>query len=96
MVFSDLFFLYIFIPAVMLCYALARCADKAYADNSRHGRFAMPENICPFSNAVLIVFSLIFYAWGEPVYIFLMLLCVGVNYTGGQSLFTYSSCLQAC
>ncbi len=83
MVFSDLFFLYIFIPAVMLCYALARCADKAYADNSRHGRFAMPENICPFSNAVLIVFSLIFYAWGEPVYILLMLASVLMNYVVG-------------
>ncbi len=83
MVFSDLFFLYIFIPAVMLCYSLARCADRAYADNARNSRFSMPNNICPFSNGVLIVFSLIFYAWGEPVYILLMLASVVMNYVVG-------------
>ncbi|MDE5772115.1 MAG: MBOAT family protein [Ruminococcus sp.] len=31
-------------------------------------------------NIVLIIFSLIFYAWGEPVYVFLMLLSAFVNY----------------
>lgn len=31
-------------------------------------------------NTVLIIFSLIFYAWGEPVYVFLMILSALVNY----------------
>ena len=31
-------------------------------------------------NVVLLVFSLLFYAWGEPVYIFLMLAMAGANY----------------
>ncbi|MDR0596484.1 MAG: MBOAT family protein [Clostridiales Family XIII bacterium] len=31
-------------------------------------------------NGVLVVFSLVFYAWGEPVYIFLMLATVFVNW----------------
>ena len=31
-------------------------------------------------NALLFVFSLLFYAWGEPVYVLLMLLSLGVNY----------------
>ena len=31
-------------------------------------------------NIVLLVFSLIFYAWGEPVYVILMLLSIIVNY----------------
>lgn len=31
-------------------------------------------------NTILIVFSLIFYAWGEPLYVLLMLLSVAVNY----------------
>lgn len=35
-------------------------------------------------NAVLVVFSLIFYAWGEPVYVFLMLGSVVVNYLCGR------------
>ena len=34
-------------------------------------------------NAVLLLFSLVFYAWGEPVYIVLMLLSSMVAYLGG-------------
>ena len=34
-------------------------------------------------NLVLFLFSLLFYAWGEPVYIVLMLLSILVSYTGG-------------
>lgn len=33
-----------------------------------------------YRNVVLLVFSLIFYAWGEPVYVLLMLLSIIVNY----------------
>ena len=35
-------------------------------------------------NIVLVVFSLLFYAWGEPLYILLMLASVGVNYGFGR------------
>ena len=35
-------------------------------------------------NAVLLLFSLVFYAWGEPVYIVLMLLSVLMNYAFGR------------
>lgn len=37
----------------------------------------------PAKNAVLIVFSLIFYAWGEPVYLFLMFATIMVDYFFG-------------
>ena len=37
-------------------------------------------------NIVLIVFSLVFYAWGEPVYIFLMLGTLAVDYLFGLLL----------
>ena len=33
-----------------------------------------------YRNIVLLIFSLIFYAWGEPVYVLLMLLSIIVNY----------------
>lgn len=36
-----------------------------------------------YRNWVLIVFSLIFYAWGEPVWVFLLLGSVTVNYVAG-------------
>ena len=34
-------------------------------------------------NGILVFFSLLFYAWGEPLYVFLMLFSVAVNFTGG-------------
>lgn len=34
-------------------------------------------------NLVLLVFSLGFYAWGEPIYIILMLVSILISYTGG-------------
>ena len=40
-------------------------------------------------NTVLIIFSLIFYAWGEPVYVFLMLLSAVVNYFAGLIIRKY-------
>ncbi len=53
MVFSSLFFLYVFLPLNLILY------------------FAIPNMRA--KNAVLLIFSLFFYAWGEPVFVFIML-----------------------
>ena len=53
MVFSSLFFLYIFLPLNLILY------------------FAMKD--IKAKNIVLLAFSLFFYAWGEPVFVFIML-----------------------
>lgn len=37
-------------------------------------------------NAVLLIVSLIFYAWGEPVYIFLMMISILFNYFSGLDI----------
>ena len=79
MVFSDLFFLFVFLPLFGLSYLLAAWADKRVTDN-RSPRSQAAKN------AVLVAFSLIFYAWGEPVYVFLMLLCVLLNYLAGRGI----------
>lgn len=34
-------------------------------------------------NAILLIFSLVFYAWGEPIYIFLMMFSIFFNYICG-------------
>ncbi len=78
MVFSDLFFIFAFLPAFMLCYLLAYWVDKKV--------FTLGEYPATVRNAVLVVFSLIFYAWGEPVYVFLMLISVLINYIAGLSI----------
>ncbi len=76
MVFSDLFFLFVFIPAFMLLYMAA-----ALADRNSVGVFGKGQNKA--KNFVLVCFSLIFYAWGEPLYVFLMLVIVFFNFRFG-------------
>ncbi len=63
MVFSDVFFLYVFLPALFLAYFIIK--------NDTYRR------------AVLILFSLFFYAWGEPVCVFLMIGLVFADYVFG-------------
>lgn len=53
MVFSSLFFLYLFLPLNLICYFFAPTLKS--------------------KNVVMLVFSLLFYAWGEPAYLFLLL-----------------------
>lgn len=65
MVFSSLFFLFIFLPLVLLLYYLVPHRQR---------------------NFILFIASLIFYAWGEPLYIFLMFFSIVVNYTFGLLL----------
>ena len=36
-----------------------------------------------FRNLIILIMSLIFYAWGEPVYVFLMIASIIINYIGG-------------
>lgn len=76
MVFSDLFFIYAFIPAFALCYMLGALIDKYILNEDGTQSFAA-------KNTMLVIFSLIFYAWGEPVYVFLMLGSVLLNYFSG-------------
>lgn len=82
MVFSDLFFLFAFLPAFIICYLIAALIDKSVG--TRHGN--------AFKNVALVVFSLIFYAWGEPVYVFLMMGCVVVNYLVGRLIDRSEGC----
>ena len=42
-----------------------------------------------FKNITLLIFSLIFYAWGEPIYIILMVFSSIVDYTNGRMIEKY-------
>ena len=63
MVFSSLIFLFLFLPACLICY------------------FLVPG--LKAKNLVLVVFSLVFYAWGEPFYVLLLLASAAMNYFAG-------------
>lgn len=76
MVFSDLFFLFVFMPAFFACYALAAFIDSRIFTKNDSKSFKC-------KNYMLVAFSLIFYAWGEPVYVFLLLVSVFINYVAG-------------
>lgn len=63
MLFSDLFFLFFFMPLCCILYYIAKDIKQ--------------------KNSVLIIFSLFFYAFGEPVKVLFLLLSVGINYIVG-------------
>ncbi len=67
MIFADLLFLYLFIPLFGISMLLARLWGRR------------SESMAP-QNLVLLAFSLLFYAWGEPVYILLLLFGVAVSF----------------
>ena len=62
MVFSSLYFLFLYLPIVLLIYYIAPLRLR---------------------NAVLLVFNLIFYGWGEPKYILIMFASIAIDYTHG-------------
>lgn len=78
-----LVFIYVFLPAAAICYALGRCGDHSRMRRLREYGQPRIRCECPYSNAVLIIFSLIFYAWGEPIYVALMIVSVFMNYVVG-------------
>lgn len=84
MLFSDLFFLYVFLPAFFVLYFFAWGADQSRIEKIQAGGGAAQEadkREAPFCrNIVVTLFSLIFYAWGEPVYILLLLAAVAISF----------------
>ena len=70
MIFSSIFFIFIFLPLTLLVYYLTPFKAK---------------------NLVLLLVSLIFYAWGEPVYVLLMLFSIGINYVSGREIEVFRS-----
>lgn len=63
MVFSSVSFLYFFLPAFLICYALL-----------------------PWRNATALVFSVLFYVWGEGLFVLVLLLSVLINFVAGRAV----------
>ena len=51
--------------------------------------FMIPPKFLKWRNLVLFVTSLIFYGWGEPLYVFLMIFTILVDYIGGYFVDKY-------
>ncbi|MGI6118949.1 MAG: MBOAT family O-acyltransferase [Bilifractor sp.] len=70
MIFSSIFFIFVFLPVTLLVY------------------FLVPKVL---KNFVLLICSLVFYAWGEPIYILLMIFSIFYNYISGVEMEFYRS-----
>ena len=73
MLFSSATFLFVFLPVVLLLYFVPVFRQDKQRELTK-------------KNAVLCLASLVFYAWGEPVYILLMLISIYFNYNIGLDL----------
>ncbi len=73
MLFSSEIFLFLFLPLFPLIYYLL----SAWLRGSDHIRIR-------WLNAVLLGASLVFYAWGEGVVVFILLLSAGINFLAGK------------
>ena len=62
MVFSSPFFLFFYLPAVLLVYYLSPLKWR---------------------NLILLLFNLVFYGWGEPIYILIMFASIAIDYSHG-------------
>ena len=69
MVFSSLFFIFLFLPLNLIFYFTVK--------NRK------------IKNIILVVFSLIFYAWGEPIWVGLLLLSSLIDYLNGLFIDKY-------
>jgi alginate O-acetyltransferase complex protein AlgI len=63
----------------VICYLIATLIDKRKKDEGQQPNFTL-------RNITLVIFSLLFYAWGEAVYVLLMLVCVIINYFSGRMI----------
>lgn len=85
MVFSDLLFIFVFLPFFILTYCGGAWLDKRL-NRRREEEGERRRRPMMWRNLSLVLFSLVFYSWGEPVYVFLMLVSVVINYICGLSI----------
>ena len=73
MVFSSIPFLYYFLPAVVLSYFLLSWLVEGVVRLITKNQTLGHKASIFTKNVVLLLFSLLFYGWGEPIYLFLMI-----------------------
>ncbi|MCD7744761.1 MAG: MBOAT family protein [Lachnospiraceae bacterium] len=81
MVFSSLVFISIFLPVVLILYWILPGGSVRPADDGGEGATGLFAK-----NLLLLAASLLFYAYGEPVYVFLMVITALLNYLWARLL----------
>ncbi|MCD7841932.1 MAG: MBOAT family protein [Lachnospiraceae bacterium] len=93
MAFSSLTFISVFLPVVLVLYWICPAGGKRREDKTGTGQISdggeqSSSSGLLFRNSLLLIASLLFYAYGEPVYVFLMILTVVLNYIWARLLET--------
>lgn len=83
MVFSCIPFVFFFLPLCLILYYGVPASGKNFFRENFSGKNFSGENFS-LRNGILLVFSLVFYAWGEPKFIVLMLFSTLLDYTIGR------------
>lgn len=91
MLFSSITFLYYFLPIMLATYLIAPAIVKLIL------KLFMPPQMSnswlpAVQNGILLVFSLIFYGWGEPVYLILMVMSIVLGYIFGLLIQKFRDC----
>lgn len=90
MLFSSISFLYYFLPCVLIIYYMVPGKLKVFSHSFENS--LREPNVLHFSllkNGALLLVSLVFYAWGEPKYVFLMIALILFHYAAGLLLERY-------
>ncbi len=86
MLFSSIPFLYYFLPAVVLSYfALSWLVKRVFCLFGADAERARKADLFT-KNLILLLFSLLFYAWGEPLYVFLMIATILMFWGSGLGI----------
>lgn len=79
MVFSSTVFLFLFLPVLLIFYYAPAFVLRRECRPAGTNMFA-PASYRVYKNFILLLSSLFFYAWGEPVFIFIMLISIIINW----------------
>ena len=53
------------------------------------GLYFLPIKSIKYRNIIILLFSLLFYAWGEPSFVFIMIICVIMDWISGLLIYKY-------
>ncbi len=76
MLFSSGFFLLVFLPVTMVIYWLVITLERRLFKSQKK----------TFANTVILVASVIFYSWGEPIFVLVLIASIIINYVCGMAI----------
>lgn len=88
MLFCSIVFLFTFLPVILVLYYFVPrvCIKIVSLRGVKNAKDRYYPAVRTYKNLVILSGSLVFYAWGEPVYLFLMVFSILFNYISGLDI----------